>query len=89
MSKKENLTENLRIRVTPAEKSIIAGIAQAEGISYSEAIRHSIFSADTASSLAIRIQRNLIKHEYRNRIMAMKLPKKTKEKLIKELADIG
>jgi hypothetical protein len=86
MSKKENLSETIKTRYTPTQRIAIRQTAQQEYLSESEIIRHSIFSKDTTSPYAIKVQRNLIKNEIRNTILFLDIPSKTKEKIIKELS---
>ncbi len=88
MDKKEKLTENVKVRVSSNEKIYIEDAARSEGISMSDLIRNAILDKKTTSSYAIKIQQNRIKHEMRNKIISMRMSKDTKNKLLKELAEI-
>lgn len=88
MDKSKRLTENIKIRVSLNEKSFIEEAAKRDGLSISDLIRRSILDEDHTSEYAIRIQRNKIKHEIRNKIISMNISKNTKNKILKELAKI-
>lgn len=88
MEKKENLTKNLKIRVSPNEKEFIEKAAKSDGISISDLIRRSILDGKNSSGYAVKIQRNRVKHEIRNRIIAMNISKNIKSNILKELEEI-
>lgn len=88
MEKRENLTQNLKVRVSPNEKEFIQKAAKSDGISISDLIRRSILDRKNPSGYAIKIQQNRVKHEIRNRIISMNISKNTKSKILKELDEI-
>lgn len=88
MDKSKRLTENIKIRVSLDEKNFIEQAAKKDGISISDLIRRSILDGSDTSIYAINIQRNKIKHEIRNKIISMSISKSTKNKILKELAEI-
>lgn len=88
MDKSKRLTENIKIRVSLNEKNFIEETAKRDGLSISDLIRRSILDEDHTSKYAIKIQQNKIKHEIRNKILSMDIPKNTKNKILKELAEI-
>ena len=89
MKEKENLSENLRIRVTSDEKESVVTVAKDMNIRMSEVMRHAIFDEDASSPYAIAIQHNMMKNELMNRIQVFDIPKSTKEEILKELSTVG
>ena len=89
MSKKGQLTENLKIRTTFDQKMAIEQAAEREGLSVSDILRKAIFeSSESIPPYVYQIRMNLIRNEMQNRITFLDIPKKTKGKIIKELSEI-
>lgn len=86
----ERYTENVRVRLTPNQKSLIYAIAQKENISSSDVIRCGLFDGKSSSSYSIMIRNNLFKSEVVNAIQSMDdISKNDKEKIIKKVNTIG
>lgn len=86
----EKYTENVRVRLTPNQKSLIDAIAQKENISSSDVIRCGLFDGKSSSSYSIMIRNNLFKSEVVNAIQSMDdISKNDKEKIIKKVNTIG
>ena len=83
---KENLSEIIKMRVTPIQKNAIELTASEQNCSVSCALRKAVF--DKASSYVAKIQRNLDKNQVHNMITSMKIPKKYKDQILKELSTI-
>lgn len=88
MNSKEQLTENIKIRVSYLEKQALKETAQKESLSISAIIRSCTFSKDITTTYAVKVQRSKIKNELRNRIQFLDISQKAKEKVIKELNQI-
>ena len=89
MKIKDNLTAELKLRVTDIQKQSVTKAAKASNLSTSDFLRNIIFKQDTLSSQAILIRRNLIKNELHNLIQAStKIPNKYKEIIYKEIDKI-
>lgn len=87
--KKEQYTENLKIRVTSQQKRFIEQTARTNNESASTLLRKIIFHKESSSEYAIQIHNNLIKNEIWNRINSLSIPKTYKELVLKELSTIG
>ncbi len=86
--KKEQYTENLKIRVTKQQKQSIEQIARANNESVSTLLRNIIFHNKSSSEYAIQIHNNLIKNEILNHITYLPMPNKYKKLILKELITI-
>ena len=85
----DNLTAELKLRVTDTQKQAVAKAAKASNLSTSDFLRNIIFEQDTLSSHAITIRRSLIKNELHNHIQAStEIPNKYKEIFYKEIDKI-
>lgn len=69
MKTTDNLTVELKLRVTHTQKQAITNAAKTLKLSTSDFLRNIIFEQDTLSSQAITIRRNLIKNELHNHII--------------------
>lgn len=77
----ERYTENVRVLLTPNQKSLIYAIAQKENISSSDVIRCGLFDGKSSSSYSIMIRNNLFESEVVNAIQSMDdISKNDKEK---------
>lgn len=85
MKSKENLSTELKFRVTAEQKKIIEQSAKQESLSVSDILRKAIFENNNTSSYALKIQSNLQNNRLYNNINSMKIPKKIKESILKEL----
>lgn len=85
----DNLTAELKLRVTDTQKQAVAKAAKASNLSTSDFLRNIIFEQDTLSSQAVLIRRNLIKNELYNLIQtSTEIPNKYKEIFYKEIDKI-
>lgn len=89
MKIKDNLTVELKLRVTDIQKQSVTKAAKASNLSTSDFLRNIIFEQDTLSSQAVIIRQNLIKNELHNHIQASpEIPNKYKEIIYKEMDKI-
>ncbi len=89
MKIKDNLTAELKLRVTDIQKQSVTKAAKSSNLSTSDFLRNIIFEQDTLSPQAVLIRRNLIKNELHNLIQAStKIPNKYKEIIYKEIDKI-
>lgn len=86
--KKEQYTENLKIRVTQRQKESIEQTAKTNNESTSNLLRDIIFHNKLSSEYTMQIHNNLIKNEIWNHITYLPMPKKYKELVLKELSTI-
>lgn len=86
--KKEQYTENLKIRVTKQQKEYIEQTAKANNQSTSNLLRNIIFHNESSSEYAIQIHNNLIKNEIWNHITYLPMPNKYIKLILKELITI-
>ena len=85
----DNLTAELKLRVTDEQKQAVTKSAKASNLSTSDFLRNIIFEQDSLSSQAVLIRRSLIKNELQNHIQASpEIPYKYKEIIYKEMDKI-
>lgn len=89
MKTRDNLTSEIKLRVTTTQKKSVTQVAKASNLSTSDFLRNIIFEQNTLSAQAVLIRRNLIKNELYNHIQAStEIPNKYKESFYKEIAKI-
>ena len=85
----DNLTAELKLRVTDEQKQAVTKSAKASNLSTSDFLRNIIFEQDSLSSQAVLIRRSLRKNELQNHIQASpEIPNKYKEIIYKEMDKI-
>lgn len=89
MKIKDNLTSEIKMRVTDTQKRAITQAAKSHNLSTSDFLRSIILKHDALSSYALTIRRNLIKNEFHNLIQSStELPRRYKEIIFKEIDKI-
>lgn len=85
----DNMTAELKLRVTDTQKQAVTQAAKDSNLSTSDFLRKLLFEPDTLSSRAVLIRQNLIKNELHNHIQAStEIPNKYKIIICKEIDKI-
>lgn len=85
----DNMTAELKLRVTNTQKQAVTQAAKDSNLSTSDFLRKLMFEPDTLSSQAVPIKQNLIKNELHNHIQAStEIPNKYKLIICKEIYKI-
>lgn len=89
MKTNDNLSSELKMRVSNSQKLAITQAAKSHNMTKSDFLRNIIFEPSTLSSYAVTIRNNLVKNELYNRIQASnEIPKRYKELIYKEIDKI-
>ena len=89
MKTNNNLSSELKMRVSNSQKLAITQVAKSRNMTTSDFLRNIIFEPSTLSSYAVTIRHNLVKNELYNRIQASnEIPKRYKELIYKEIDKI-
>lgn len=88
MKKQNNLTENIKVRMTLAEKQAVVSLARANGTSISSLIRDSVLGTNNTDENVLKIRCIMEKNKICNHIVTMSLPKDNKEQILKEVSSL-
>lgn len=89
MKKQNNLTETIKIRVTPEEKQALTKVAQKENITLSSTMRSRLFSTQNIPEDVFEIQRTIGINQVYNLIAALQLPQNIKDTILEEVSHLG
>lgn len=88
MKKQNNLTENIKVRMTLSEKQALVSLAKATHTSVSSLIRDSILGPNNIDENVLKIRCIMEKNKICNHILTLSLPKDTKEQILKEVSNL-
>lgn len=88
MKKKENLTENIKVRLAPAEKQALESVARAEQASVSSLIRSALSEPKNINEMVLKYRCCLERNRIYNHIALMSIPEDIKAQILKEVSEL-
>lgn len=88
MKKKDNLTENIKVRLAPAEKQALESAARAEHVSVSSLIRSVLSEPKNMNETVLKYRCCLERNKIYNHLAFMPIPEDIRAKILKEVSEL-